>query len=213
MTDHTTGGEGDATFTLNLEYASYESDFGLYLVDDINSPTRVTDAFEIFDKNDEPSLLGTTQSVYFQNNGGTWQVSLDNSNWTDFGINFGFYFGVYTGDSSDTDGVDYYWYTDRHLNSLANGSSADTNFEHVIVAYNDTQTIARIFLDDQYVSDSSYSGDPWIDSHIGGSDRDFQDMVVTADDVAPVPEPATILLFGFGLIGIAGFARNRVRKS
>jgi hypothetical protein len=58
----------------------------------------------------------------------------------------------------------------------------------------------------------NYTGDPWIDEHIGSSDRDFEDMVVTADDVAPVPEPATILLFGAGLIGIAGFARKKVQK-
>lgn len=30
--------------------------------------------------------------------------------------------------------------------------------------------------------------------------------------IAPVPEPATILLFGAGLIGIAGFARKKVLK-
>jgi len=30
--------------------------------------------------------------------------------------------------------------------------------------------------------------------------------------IAPVPEPATILLFGFGLIGLAGIARKKVKK-
>ncbi len=212
LTDHTTGVQGDATFTLNLEIASYESDFGLYLVDDVNSPSSVTDTFKIFDKNQEPSTYGTIQSVYFRNSGGIWQVSLDQTAWTDFGINFGFYFGVYTGGSSD-DSVDYYWFTDRQFNRLADGTSADTNFEHVIVAYDSQNTVARIFLDDQYVNDPNYNGDPWIDTRIGYSDRDFKDMVVTADDVAPVPEPATILLFGTGLIGLAGFARKKVKKS
>ena len=76
------------------------------------------------------------------------------------------------------------YYTDSRLNGGTDPISID--FEP------DDATITMAFKDSQ------------------GQDRNVE---VIAHDVAPVPEPATILLFGTGLIGLAGFARKKVKKS
>ena len=45
----------------------------------------------------------------------------------------------------------------------------------------------------------------------GGGDRDFNDLVVEVG-YNPVPEPTTMLLFGAGLVGLAGFGRKKFKK-
>lgn len=59
------------------------------------------------------------------------------------------------------------------------------------------------FEDRPYVVD----GTDWED--LGKGDGDFNDAVFYIEDIQPVPEPATMVLLGLGLIGLGTFGRKK----
>jgi hypothetical protein len=89
-------------------------------------------------------------------------------------------YGFYIKNSGGT------WYTESDLN--ASGQTSDQHF----AIFEESANVYWIAMEDLPFSKS---------------DKDYNDMIVRMDLCPSVPEPATMLLLGFGLIGLAGVRR------
>jgi hypothetical protein len=188
-------------FNISSEEAVYESDFGIFSKDNPNTK------LQIFKYNQEP---GSLQSVFFEYDKtlDTWLTSTTKNNTNQLlnpiviGSSFGYYFGVHANGISDPT-TECLWYSDKLLNSDANGNSLDMTIDHVAIA-TDNQSQSLIYLDDQ----------------AGGGDRDWNDMIVFNDngrnrpEPQSVPEPSTISLFllAFGLMPMLRFCLSKKRR-